>query len=72
MWTWGGVRGFRSNQFGFDLIGSAGSTVVLDASGTLLDWSPMATNMLPSGPLYFSDPSSTNSHCRFYRARLQQ
>jgi uncharacterized delta-60 repeat protein len=67
-----GNLGFRSNQFGFDLVGSAGSTVVVDASGTLLDWSPVATNMLPSGPLYFTDPASTNSPHRFYRARLQQ
>jgi uncharacterized delta-60 repeat protein len=67
-----GNLGLRSNQFGFNLIGSAGSTVVIDASGTLLDWSPIATNMLPSGPLYFTDPASTNSPHSFYRARLQQ
>jgi uncharacterized delta-60 repeat protein len=67
-----GNLGLRSNQFGFNLIGSAGSTVVIDASGTLLDWSPIATNMIPSGPLYFTDPASTNSLHRFYRARLQQ
>jgi len=67
-----GNLGFQTNQFGFNVGGSAGSTVVIDTSSTLFDWTPMATNMLPSGPLYFNDPASTNFLQRFYRARLQQ
>jgi len=62
--------GFRTNQFGFSFGGSAGSTVVIDTSSTLLNWTPIATNMVPRGPLYFNDPTSTNFIQRFYRARL--
>jgi uncharacterized delta-60 repeat protein len=63
--------GFRSNRFGFNVGGLAGAVVVVETSPNLVDWWPLYTNLLPSGPLYFSDPGSTNSHWRFYRARLQ-
>jgi uncharacterized delta-60 repeat protein len=66
-----GRFGVRSNQFGFNLVGSGGSVVVVECSTNLLNWIPLGTNMLPSGPIYFSDPGSTNFPRRFYRARLQ-
>jgi uncharacterized delta-60 repeat protein len=66
-----GNPGFQNSQFGFKFCGSAGSTVVIDASNDWLNWLPIAPNMLPCGPLTFSDPAATNSPQRFYRARLQ-
>jgi uncharacterized delta-60 repeat protein len=62
--------GFRSNRFGFNVSGSAGSVVVVEGSTNLANWDPLGTNLLPSGPLYFSDPAATNFPWRFYRARL--
>jgi uncharacterized delta-60 repeat protein len=71
-----GNFGFRTNefgfkQFGFNLVGMAGQTVVIEASTNLVNWFPLVTNTLGAGPLYFSDPDSTNFAARFYRARLQ-
>jgi hypothetical protein len=36
----------------------------------LQTWIPLQTNLLGSGPLYFSDPQSTTNVQRFYRAQL--
>ena len=58
-------------QNGYNVCGSAGSTVVIDASGDLLNWAPVVTNLLPSGPLPFNEPAATSFSQRFYRARLQ-
>jgi hypothetical protein len=45
--------------------------VVVEGSTDLTGWTPIATNVLPSTALYFSDPDSANFSCRFYRVRLQ-
>ena len=45
--------------------------MVIEASTNLVSWSALATNTLGDGPLYFSDPGTTNFPWRFYRARLQ-
>jgi hypothetical protein len=71
-----GHFGFRTNefgfqQFGFNLAGLAGQTVVTESSTNLVNWFALATNTLSAALLYFSDPGSTNSPVRFYRARLQ-
>src|SRR5207249_3549214 len=42
---------------------------VVEDSTNLSDWTPLVTNTLSTGSLYFTDPSSTNSLLRFYRAR---
>jgi hypothetical protein len=67
-----GHLGFRTNRFGFNLIGGAGSTVVVDASSNMLNWIPIVTNTFPCSSLYFNDPTSTNFSQKFYRARLQR
>jgi hypothetical protein len=54
----------------FEVIGPSGSNVVIQASTDLQTWIPLQTNLLGSGPLYFSDPQSTNNVQRFYRAQL--
>jgi len=64
--------GFGTNQFGFNLSGAFGQTIVVDGSTNLVDWTPLCTNTVGGGnPVYFCDPASTNSPWRFYRARLQ-
>jgi hypothetical protein len=56
--------------FGFDLSGPSGSNVVIQASSNLQTWIPLQTNLLGSGPLYFSDSQSPANVQRFYRAQL--
>ncbi|HSY17616.1 MAG TPA: immunoglobulin domain-containing protein [Candidatus Acidoferrales bacterium] len=63
--------GFLTNQFGFNLSGAFGQTVVVDGSTNLIDWYPLFTNTVGNAPFYFSDPTSTNFYSQFYRARLQ-
>jgi len=62
--------GFTNGVFGFDVIGPSGSNVVMQASTDLQTWIPLQTNLLGSGPLYFSDPQSPSSVQRFYRVQL--
>ena len=62
--------GFTNGVFGFDVSGPSGSNVVIQASTDLQTWIPLQTNLLGSGPLYFSDPQSTTNVQRFYRAQL--
>jgi hypothetical protein len=63
--------GFVSNKFGFDVAGLTLGGVVVDASTNFSVWTPLWTNFLGNGPVYFADPRSTNFPRRFYRARLQ-
>jgi len=60
----------RSNQFGFSVSGTIGSTVVAEGSSDMTNWTSLGTNVLASSTLYFSDPDWGNTSSRFYRARL--
>jgi len=62
--------GFTDGVFGFDVAGPSGSNVVIQASTDLKTWIPLQTNLLGSGPFYFSDAQSPANHTRFYRAQL--
>jgi trimeric autotransporter adhesin len=53
--------GFTNGVFGFDVTGPSGSNVVIQASTDLQTWIPLQTNLLGSGPLYFSDSQSTTN-----------
>jgi hypothetical protein len=64
-----GTFGFTNDVFGFNVSGSSGSYVVIQASTDLQTWVPLRTNLLGSGLLYFSDPQWTNYPGRFYRLR---
>ena len=70
--TTGATFGFTNGLFGFNVIGPSDSNVVVQASTDLKTWIPLQTNLLGSGPLYFSDPQSTTNLQRFYRAQLSQ
>jgi len=63
-----GGFGIRSNQFGFNVGGQAGQTVIVEGSTNLLDWKPLFTNTIGSGSAYFGDPNWTNTPWRFFRA----
>jgi trimeric autotransporter adhesin len=62
--------GFAANQFGFNISGAFGQTIVVDGSTNLVDWTPLFTNTAGNSPFYFFDPAATNFPWRFYRARL--
>jgi len=64
-----GQGGVRSSRFGFNVSGSSGQTLVVEGSTNLLQWLPLRTNTLGSGPFYFSDPGTAAFPWRFYRAR---
>jgi len=59
--------GFQNGAFGFDVLGPYGSNVVIQSSPDLQNWTPLQTNQLGPGPLYFSDPQSTTKAQSFYR-----
>jgi len=65
-----GNFGVISNQFRFNFSGAQNSTVVIDGSTNTVDWSPLQTNTLGTGPLSFHDPAWRTFSRRFYRARL--
>jgi hypothetical protein len=66
-----GIFGIRMNQFGFNITGSYGLTVAVEAATDLANpvWHPLQTNTLPLGSLFFFDPQWTNYPSRFYRLR---
>ena len=62
--------GFTNGVFGFEVAGPSGANVVIQASTNLQTWIPLQTNLLGSGPLYFSDSQSPANVQRFYRVQL--
>jgi hypothetical protein len=69
-----GAAGFgvRTNRFGFTITGASNMVVVVEACTSLVNraWSPLQTNSLGDGSLYFSDPQWTNHPGRFYNLRM--
>jgi len=65
------VFGFAGQEFGFNLSGLIGQTIVVEGSTNLVDWSPILTNYLSVPSIHFSDPGSANTPARFYRLHLQ-
>lgn len=63
--------GVRTNQFGFNIIGSRGLVTVVEVSTNLTNpiWTPVKTNTLTGAPRYFADPGWNNYSRRFYRLR---
>jgi hypothetical protein len=61
----------QTKQFGFNITGTYGLTVVVEAATNLAKpvWTRMATNTLAGAPSYFSDPKWTNYPRRFYRVQ---
>ena len=63
--------GVRTNQFGFNITGTANIPVVVEADTNLTGgiWTPLLTGTLTNGSIYFNDPQWTNYPNRFYRIR---
>jgi hypothetical protein len=63
--------GFKDGVFGFNITGTLGISVIVEASRDLAQtaWTPISTNTLTGGPSYFTDSSSTANAKSFYRFR---
>lgn len=61
--------GVASSQFGFNITGSTGLVIVVEACTNLANpvWVPLSTNTLTGGTSSFTDPQSSNYPARFYR-----
>jgi hypothetical protein len=61
--------GVRSNAFCFIISWATNTSVVMEASTSLVNptWYPISTNATTNGSIYFSDPQWTNYPTRFYR-----
>jgi uncharacterized delta-60 repeat protein len=66
-----GDFGWRSDRFGFNIIGPTGQSAVIEASTNLANWTALATNALGAGPLYFEDTVTQHPCQKFYRLRRQ-
>jgi hypothetical protein len=64
-----GSFGVRSNQFGFNITGTANIPIAVEACANLASpvWTPLQALKLTNGSFYFSDPQWTNFPVRFYR-----
>jgi len=60
----------QTNQFGFNVSGAFGQTIVVEGSTNLVDWLPLSTSVMSGSLFYFSEPGWTNFPSRYYRARL--
>ena len=63
--------GFQTNQFGFNVSGTLGQSVMVEASTNLLNWTSLTNITLGAGPFFFSDPNAPGFPVRFYRATGQ-
>ena len=63
--------GVRTNQFGFNITGASGLTLVVEACTNLGNplWLPVGTNTFTGDSSYFGDPRWTNYPGRYYRLR---
>jgi hypothetical protein len=66
-----GGFGVRMNRFGFNITGTAGIPLVIEASTNLAarSWVPLQSCTLTNGLIYFSDAEWTNYPSRVYRFR---
>jgi hypothetical protein len=63
--------GFNSsNKFTLQLEAPAG-TYVIEASSDLTQWTPILTTNVSLAPVTITDPASSRTGNRFYRARIQ-
>jgi len=60
--------GLQGGQFGFDITGNAGLTVMIQACTNLANpvWTPLQTATLTGGVYHFSEPFQPNAPARYY------
>jgi hypothetical protein len=63
--------GVKNNKFQFTISWATNTTVVVEASTNLHNWTPVITNWLFNGTNIFSDSAYTNIPKRFYRVHSQ-
>jgi BspA type Leucine rich repeat region (6 copies) len=65
--------GLHGNQFGFNITGTAGIPVLIEACTNLASpvWFPLQAITVTNGLVHFSELVQTNSPSRFYRLRQQ-
>jgi hypothetical protein len=68
MQTSDGSFGVKMRQFGFNVTGTAGIPLVIEANTNLTSGAAWVS-LLTNGSIYFSDPHWTNYPSRFYRIR---
>ena len=64
--------GVHGNRFGFIVSWATNISIVVEACTNLASpvWTPLQTNTLTNGSLYFSEPLQTNGSGRYYRISL--
>jgi hypothetical protein len=67
--TGDGSFGVQSNQFGFNITGTANIPIVVEACANLASpvWTQLQAATLTNSLFYFSEPLQTNGSGRFYR-----
>ncbi len=62
-----GMLGLANGQFGFNIAGTPGTPVSIQASSDLVNWTTVTNAVIGFAPFYFSDPSPADQPSRFYR-----
>jgi uncharacterized delta-60 repeat protein len=57
--------------FKFSFSGIAGSSIVIESSTDLVQWTAIQTNVITGGVGSFTDPAAANSPGRYYRLRVK-
>jgi uncharacterized delta-60 repeat protein len=70
--TQDGRLGFTNGQFGFNVDAVPGQKVLIEWSGSFVNWIPLQTNVLENQSLYFREPRSTKYPSSYYRVRVIQ
>ena len=66
------AAGVQGNQFGFNVSGFPGQTVIFQVSTNLVQWASIQTNTLAGTSLAFADPDGASYPQRYYRVLLVQ
>ncbi len=64
-----GNFGFVSNQFGFNVAGPSGQTIVVETSTNLIQWEPIYTNTLSTNGFYYLDATPGDASQKYFRLR---
>jgi hypothetical protein len=59
--------GFNDGAFSFDLYGEIGSSISIQTSANLTEWTTISTNVLPTSLVHFQAPRTVESTAGFYR-----
>jgi subtilisin family serine protease len=62
------LRRLGNGSYVVDLLGQTNQTYITEFSANLLNWFPLATNVLTTGAAEIPDPASVTNTPRFYRA----